>query len=204
MSEGADVLQWWWIRHAPAAGKGSVIHGTNDAPADLTDIRSLQHVADLLPTDAVALTSAVTRARQTYAALRQANPALPAADIDSDLNEQDFGDWTGRTWDQLAVDAADFWKDPLSSAPPHGESYAAMSARVQRGIIARAAKLRRGSLIVVSHAGPIRAALALALDLTPVASMRFEIGCLSITRIESLIVDGGPAWRIREVGAKSR
>jgi alpha-ribazole phosphatase len=136
--------------------------------------------------------------------LRRVNPALPAADIDSNLGEQDFGEWTGRTWDQLAVQAADLWKDPIATAPPRGESYAAMSARVQRCVIARARHLRRGNLIVVSHAGPIRAALALALELTPTASLRFEIDWLSVTRIESLVSDDGPAWRIREVGAKPR
>jgi alpha-ribazole phosphatase len=49
----------------------------------------------------------------------------------------------------------------------------------------------------VSHGGPIRAALALALDLSPAAALRFAIEPLSVTRIEAV----GSGWRVMSVGA---
>jgi alpha-ribazole phosphatase len=44
----------------------------------------------------------------------------------------------------------------------------------------------------VVHSGTVRAALAIALDLPPVAALRFAIDPLSLTRIDRLA--GG--WRV--------
>ena len=193
------VLRWWWVRHAPSACAGNIIHGTDDSPADLSDADAISRVAKLLPADALALTSGVARAAQTYAAFRQIKPDLAASRTDSDLDEQDFGDWTGRNWDEIRALTQRFWKDPIATSPPGGESYNAMCTRVQRCVKARTNVARRGSVIAVAHAGPIRAALALALDMSLSASIRFEIDLLSITRIDAILSDSGIAWRVRGV-----
>jgi alpha-ribazole phosphatase len=199
-----SVLRWWWVRHAPAVGAGNIIHGTDDSPANLSDADTISRLAKLLPTNAMALTSGVARAAQTYSAFRQINPELAAPRTDSDLDEQDFGDWTGRTWDEIGPLTKRFWKDPIATSPPRGESYNAMCQRVQRTIKARTNVLRRGNLISVAHAGPIRAALALALDLSFPISIRFEIDMLSITRIDAIVSDTGVAWRVRAVNFRPR
>jgi alpha-ribazole phosphatase len=97
----------------------------------LADPELIARVARQLPTDARAVTSTLARARETYAAFRSLRP-LPPAELEADLNEQDFGAWTGGTWNALASEAAGFWKDPVETAPPGGESYAAMCRRVHR------------------------------------------------------------------------
>ncbi len=200
----ATVLHWWWIRHAPTAGRGNLIHGTDDTPADLSDSKSLSRLAKLLPADALALTSTIARAAQTYAALRGFNPELAQAQTDSDLDEQDFGSWTGRSWDEIGPLAKKFWTDPIATAPPDGESYNAMCQRVQRYVKARTNVLQRGSLITVAHAGPIRAALALALNLSFPVSIRFEIDPLSLTRIDAIVGESEVSWRVRAVNVRPR
>jgi alpha-ribazole phosphatase len=200
----ADVLRWWWVRHAPSLGTGNLIHGTDDTPADLSDSNALSRIAKLLPADAGAITSAIPRAVQTYAAFRTFNHALPIARTEPDFGEQDFGEWTGRSWDEIGPLATHFWKDPIATAPPGGESYHTMCRRVQRRIKACADATGQGEMITVAHAGPIRAALALALDLPVAASLRFEIDVLSLTRIDAIIGDSGLSWRVGAVNFRPR
>lgn len=198
MDNAEGVLRWWWIRHAPTAGPTNLIHGTDDASADLSNSTALTRLANSLPSDAKVLTSALPRAVQTFAALRHLNRNLAAAQIDPDLGEQDFGRWTGRTWDEVDSEAQGFWNDPIDTAPPAGESYRAMCERVQR-CIANLTVASHGDLMIVAHAGPIRAALAVALDLPFEASIRFEIAALSLTRIDAIRAQSGMLWRVHAV-----
>jgi alpha-ribazole phosphatase len=72
--------------------------------------------------------------------------------------------------------------------PPGGESFAEQITRVAAAID----DLPGGNVVLVVHAGTIRAALALALELAPNTALRFVIDPLSVTRIDRLA--GG--WRI--------
>ncbi len=201
MSEfaGEGVVQWWWIRHAPSASPANIIHGRDDVSADLTDTDALKRLASVLPAGAKMLTSELARARQTYDALRYLNPALPAAVAEPAFGEQDFGAWTGRTWSEVAPLAQQFWDDPIENAPPDGESYAVMCRRVLRRILTISQAQGNGTIVSVAHAGTIRAALALALDLDFAASIRFEIDPLSLTRIDAFVGDEDIAWRVQSV-----
>lgn len=192
------VVHWWWIRHAPSASAPNIIHGRDDVAADLSDTDSLAWLAALLPSGPV-VTSGLARAMQTAEALKRLNPSLSAIPTESDFCEQDFGAWTGRTWDEIAPLAPDFWVDPVTTAPPDGESYAETCRRVLRRVIALSNQRRDGTIVSVAHAGTIRAALALALDLDFAASIRFEIEPLSLTRIDAFV--GGPdiSWRVHSV-----
>jgi alpha-ribazole phosphatase len=77
--------------------------------------------------------------------------------LDPDWREIDFGRWEGLPWDEVPRPELDAWAADLMHARPHGgESVAMLLARVRRA-------LRRlapgGRTLVVTHAGPIRAAL---------------------------------------------
>jgi alpha-ribazole phosphatase len=197
VNDGA--LHWWWIRHAPSASAANIIHGTDNVAADLSDAEAMTRLANVLPAGSLAVTSSVARAIETYDALRALNPALRAADVEADFREQDFGAWTGRTWDEIAPEAPQFWTDPVESAPPGGESYAFMCRRVLRRIVTLSAKQQDGIIVSVAHAGTIRAALALALDLDFAASIRFEIEPLSLTRIDAFVSPSDVSWRVHSV-----
>lgn len=75
------------------------------------------------------------------------------------MDEIDMGQWTGLPFDMLAADAAwRRWNEHRGSArPPGGETMAAL----QRRVVAHIAQCvdRDGSIVIVSHAEPIRAAL---------------------------------------------
>lgn len=74
--------------------------------------------------------------------------------LDPRLQELDFGHWEGRRWDQIDRTESDPWAaDPWAVAPPGGETFAALHARV-RAVLAEAPP----GCLLVTHAGPIRAA----------------------------------------------
>lgn len=181
----------WLIRHAPVDGVAGTIHAT-DAPADLGDRARLEALRGLLPREAAGYASPSRRTVETARALGL-EPELLA-----EFGEQDFGDWTGRQHDELAASGgeayAQFWGDPSRGRPPDGESFEDQVARVRLGL----ARIGPGHATLVVHSGTIRAALCIALDLTPQAALRFVIDPLSLTRIDRLAT----GWRVVSVNQR--
>jgi alpha-ribazole phosphatase len=181
----------WLIRHAPVDGPRGVIHGP-DAPADVSDAAALAALKARLPAAAAVVCSPARRTCETAAAL-----GLDAI-RQSAFREQDFGAWTGRRHNDLVAEFGDayrdFWKAPASNRSPGGESFVDQIDRTIDGL----ARLPAGDVILVVHSGTIRAVLAIALDLSPYAALRFVIDPLSLTQIDRL--DNG--WRV--VGVNRR
>lgn len=77
--------------------------------------------------------------------------------LDPAWREMDFGAWEGVAWEDVPRAELDAWAADLVHARPHGgESVGMLLARVRRGL----GRLpRRGRTLVLTHAGPIRAAL---------------------------------------------
>jgi alpha-ribazole phosphatase len=181
----------WLIRHAPVDGPRGVIHGPN-APADLGDAAAFAALKARLPENALAVCSPARRTSETAIALGL-DPARQVL-----FREQDFGAWTGRRHNDLVAEFGDayrdFWKSPASNAPPGGESFVDQVRRTADGLAA----LPSGDVILVVHSGTVRAALAIALDLTADAALRFVIDPLSLTRIDRL--ENG--WRVVAVNRR--
>ena len=69
---GLVETRWWWVRHAPVPDGGR-IYGQRDLDCDCSDARVFRAVAAVLPQDAVWVTSALKRAKQTAAAIHAAS-----------------------------------------------------------------------------------------------------------------------------------
>lgn len=188
--EGETFL--WLIRHAPVEGVTGIIHAA-DAPADLGDRAQVEALRQHLPRDAVSYASPSRRTVETARALGL-DPELV-----SEFGEQNFGDWTGHRHDALAATGgeayAKFWRDPAHASPPGGESFEDQVARVRLGL----SRIAAGSATLVVHSGTIRAALCIALDLTPQAALRFVIDPLSLTRIDRF----ASGWRVVSVNRQA-
>jgi alpha-ribazole phosphatase len=181
----------WLIRHAPVDGPRGIIHGP-DTPADVGDATAIANVKARLPPSGFVACSPARRTWQTALALGL-DPIPQAA-----FREQDFGAWTGRRHDDLLAEFGDvyraFWKTPASNRPPGGESFVDQIGRTSEGLAA----LPAGDAILVVHSGTIRAVLALALDLSPDAALRFVIDPMSLTRIDRL----ASGWRVVAVNRR--
>lgn len=152
---------------------------------------ALARAGRVAPGRARCLVSPLLRARQTAAALGLAATPDPA------LREADFGAWAGQAVEAvLAADPAGFalWRTDPAAAPPGGESFAAMAARVTTWLEAQAAA--GGRVLAITHPGPIQAALLAVLGAPPTAAARIGVRPLSRTRLShdgarwSLLIEG--------------
>lgn len=190
MTEAAldGATRWWWLRHAPVPDPEGRITGSLDLPCDTSDDDWFAKLALRLPKAAVLVESGLIRCAQTRGALEAAGLRLGEPLIEPDLAEQNFGRWQGQSWAMLAsikepgIDA--FWADPAGSVPPGGESFAELVRRTA-SVISRLSESFAGrDILAIAHAGTIRAALAVALDLEPASALSFAVAPLSLTRID--------------------
>ncbi len=112
---------------------------------------------------AAVYTSPLERTRETARPIARARGLKVR--VERGLLECDFGEWTGRTLKELGKlpEWASVQRYPSGFRFPGGESFREMQARVT-GALARLVERHRGEVIVaVSHADPIKAAVADAL-----------------------------------------
>ncbi len=203
---------WWWVRHAPVPGAPARLFGQLDVSCETADTDSFRALATILPQDAVWLVSPLARTRETMAAIAAAGSVLPEPVVEPAFQEQSFGSWQGLSWSEMAAEDpktyAAFWRNPVHSAPPEGESYAEHMARARAAILRLTARYEGKTLVCISHGGTIRAAIATALGLDATAAMAIVVDNLSITRLsyveDKLLRGAGAAWLVQGVNCPCR
>ena len=206
--------RFWWVRHAPVP-HGGRIYGQTDVSCDCSDGAVFAGLAQLLPREALWVTSPLRRTHETARAIRSAGLPGPSpipgpeAEAIAAFAEQNFGEWQGLTYEEARERRAGeyhrFWHAAAFEAPPGGESFVSLLARVARAIESLALVHPGRDIIAVAHGGTIRAALALALGLDPEAALAFAIDNCSLTRIDRLDGPGqGRAWQVVTVNRPPR
>ena len=144
------------LRHGPPEGGAGLCYGRSDlAPGPGTAALAARLSRELPPLGRI-LTSPLARAARLAEGIGAARGLVPG--IDPRLSEIDFGAWEGRRWDDIPRAEIDAWAADLLHARPHGgESVAMLAARVGAAL---AAPGTGPTVLAVTHAGPIRAALA--------------------------------------------
>jgi alpha-ribazole phosphatase len=156
--------------------------GWSDIPADLSDKAQLDRLREYLP-EAPVVSSDLVRATTTADAL-QRDIRLPH---DPNLREINFGDWELKTFAE--VEETDphtiraYWETPGEVAPPNGDSWNAVRARVNRAVDGYVAQNYK-DLIIVAHFGVILTQVQRALDITAYAAFGHKIDNLSVTQID--------------------
>lgn len=119
-----------------------------------------------------------------------------AARIDPALADIDHGTWSGRSFDAIAsadTAALPAWlADPVQGTPD-GETMAQVQARIGRWLNAIAAA--PATSCAITHAMPIRAALAHALDIPLPATLAIDVAPLSRT-----VLSFNGRWRLQSLG----
>jgi alpha-ribazole phosphatase len=111
------------------------------------------------------------RRRASAAAERLAGAGSIAWRADTDWAELDFGDWDGRLIAELRADPSTaeafnaLYAGADTDGAPGGESWAGLKMRVAGAIHRLFTEATGGRVLVITHAGPMRAALALACGL---------------------------------------
>ena len=168
------------IRHAPAQPAG-FLYGRTDADCYEIEPPVKDRLNQML-TDCEALYSspAIRCVKTCQAVFPGRSPTHTEAFL-----EQSFGDWDGLAFGDVP-DVGSLQGDELVQfAPPNGESFADLCARVQPALIGLLDTEQSRSTAVFAHAGMIRSCLALAFD-SPSAALKCEIDPLSVTHLRAL------------------
>jgi broad specificity phosphatase PhoE len=137
-------------------------------------------------------TSPALRARQTAEALGL------AAMVDLALRDCDYGQWTGRTFEEVQAQEPQAMADWIGNpdATPHGgESIAALITRVSSWLDAQSAT--PGSVVAVTHASVMRAAIVCALKAPPRSFWHIDIAPLSLVRLSG----HGGRWTLASISS---
>lgn len=166
------------LRHGETEIPGRLL-GRTDAPLAQAGWERFARQTDGRHFDGI-VASPRQRARLPAEALASAR-GLPIR-IDEDWAELDFGDWDGRALGELNADAeiaaalkALYQSDACAGAPG-GEGWPALGMRVERAIDRLFAFGADSHVLVSTHAGPMRAALARACGLSFSNVWAFRIG----------------------------
>ncbi len=151
------------IRHGSADSVGRWLAGRRAGV--VLNAEGHTHVAVLVramtwtPLTAI-YTSPLERAVETARPL--ANDHSLDARVRPALTDIDFGEWTGRALTDLEADPewVRFNRDRQHASPPGGESLAAVQARIVEELMTLARSHLGETIAVVTHAEPIRCALA--------------------------------------------
>ncbi len=198
------MTRFWLIRHAVVEENArAMLYGTMDVPlcpdslvAQAAEYRIL---AARLPRPARWIVTPLSRTRRTADALFAAGyPEQPLA-VEPGLVEQHLGDWQGLPHadlpSQLAQPSHPFWPVAGEERPPGGESFAELIVRVGVAMERVAAENVGKDVVIVSHGGAIRGAVAHAIGLSADQALHFSVQNISLTRLER----HPSAWRVVSV-----
>lgn len=160
--------------------------------------RAAERIAELKRVDAI-YCSPLERARETAAPIGAALRMRPK--VDRGLLECDFGDWTGAELKQLMKlpEWRTVQKAPSTFRFPNGESFTEMQVRVVTALDRLRAQHAGGTIVCVSHADPIKAAMAHALGTHIDLFQRIVISTCSISGI-AWWTDGPIALTVNSTG----
>ena len=103
--------------------------------------------------------------------------------------ELDFGSWTGKQreilWQTERERMLRLWSDPLRFTAPGGEGMADFVARVFAALAALLKHPPGSRVLLITHAGVIRAILVKVLGIDYIAAQRFNIGHARVNRIQA-------------------
>ncbi len=176
------------IRHAPVKKKEGFLP-ENDADAVINEFK-IQKLAVNLPADSIWYVSPLKRTVQTAKALSK-YVMVRKLIADANLVEQNFGDWAGKdisiVWKELKHkrEKHNFSFICPEIVPPNGDSFLQQCKRVSVWLESLNT-FESETVVVVAHAGTIRAVLSHMLGIEPDKAIGIEILHLSLNVIEVL------------------
>jgi alpha-ribazole phosphatase len=180
-------LRLYLIRHGEVEGaEAGRLLGRTDAPLSERGREQSRQLAELLSAERLTrvYSSDLLRARTTADTI--ATRSNLEVRESSAWREIDMGEWEGRTFAALHGEAprlvAQIFNDPARFVYPHGESFAAFTARV-RGALDKLLKTHdSGNIALITHGGVCRVIIGDALGMLAQNWLRLaqDYGCVNV------------------------
>ncbi len=196
-----DETRFWLIRHALVEENARLmLYGTMDVPLCSETLVAQESMyralAARLPRPARWFVTPLSRTMLTAEALFRAGYPAQTPTAEPDLIEQHLGDWQGLPHGhlpaKLTLPAHTFWPLGGEEVPPGGESMAQVILRVGAAMERLAVENQGKDVVIVSHGGAIRAAIAHALGILADTALHLSVQNISLTRLER----HPEAWRV--------
>ena len=174
-------MQLYLVRHTRPAIASGICYGQSDldvAESFTEDLNAVRHkLADISPT--LSFSSPLQRCTKLAEQLQ-----LAPLKTDSRLMELDFGDWEMQAWEAIPRQQLDNWSMTyIDTPPPNGESFSALQQRVIEFIHQLQSQHQGQTILIITHAGVIRALLANVLNLALNEVFKFQLDYGSVTQL---------------------
>ncbi len=192
---------FWLIRHAIVDENArAMLYGVMDVPLCETSLLEqtpmYRALAARLPRPAVWKVTPLSRTRRTAETIFAAGYPRVEPEVEPDLIEQSLGEWQGLPHAELparlSLPKHAFWPLAGDERPPGGETMVEVIERAGAALERLAACHPGEDVVIVSHGGTIRAAVAYCLRIGADNALHLTIQNLSLTRLEHS-PDG---WRV--------
>ena len=157
--------------------------GSIDPPLTDRGHRQASAIAASLPVGAVVVSSPLGRARETAG-------AYGVPEVDERWREVDYGELDGRPSAETWLPLWEQWQADPEYAPPGGESLAAVGRRVRAACDDLCERAAAGDVVVFTHVGPIKAAVAWALHVGDDVARHMFVELASVSRVA--VTEHGP------------
>ena len=157
--------------------------GSTDPPLTDRGRRQAKAIAGSLPAGAVVLSSPLGRARETAGAYGE-------PEVDDRWREVDYGELEGRSSAETWLPLWEQWQADPESTPPGGESLASVGRRVRGACEDLLERAAAGDVVVFTHVGPIKAAVAWALHVGDSVARHMFVDLASVRRVA--VTEHGP------------
>ncbi len=174
------------LRHGEPVG-GSRYRGQVDDPLSELGWAQMRSAVQELSGWQQVVTSPLSRCHK-FAQEVSTQRGIPVT-VEPRFAEVGFGDWEGFSRAELEADDPDqvrlFYEDPVRHRPNGAEPLDDFIGRVAAGLETVLEQHAGQSVLVVAHAGVIRAIMATVLDMSPVAIYRIHVANAGITRLRT-------------------
>lgn len=167
------------VRHGRTEANASgLLLGRADPELDELGRAQAASLAAAIPDVDLVVASPLRRARQTAAAFGR------PVETDDRWIELDYGDWDGRRITEVTAEQWAAWRADPDFRPPGGETLAELGRRTRRACDDLVEAATDGTVVVVTHVSPLKAAVAWALGVGDEVTWRLFVAPASITRID--------------------
>ena len=196
------MTSFWLIRHALVEENArAFLYGVMDVPLCETTLLEqapmYRSLAARLPRPADWLVTSLSRTRRTAETIFAHGYPATELGVEPGLIEQSLGEWQGLPHhdlpSKLQHPAHAFWPLAGLEKPPGGESMAEVTTRVGAAMERLAETQADRDVVIVSHGGAIRGAIAHALRIEADNALHISIQNLSLTRLQR----SSEGWRIQ-------
>lgn len=187
------MTTFYLVRHGANDSVGNGLAGRRaGVPLNTLGRAQADWAAERLAKEAIeaVYSSPMERTRETAEAISRRTGA--ALQLEEQLNEVDFGEWTGLAFNDLARDPRweHFNQRRSLTRAPGGELMLEVQARMVTALDRLKERHPKGRIAVVSHGDPVRSVLAYYAGIPIDLMQRFEIDLASIS---VLVMEGGGA-----------